>query len=63
MKNVQKNLALCVGKYIEVKGILSGGDPINKLEGAALQKNIEFQKKYTAQKIYSERPIYEFSYK
>lgn len=59
-ENVQKNLALCVGKYIEVKGILSGGDPINKLEGAALQKNIEFQKNTQHRKYIQKDPYTSF---
>ncbi len=57
---VQADLAQHVGKIVEVRGILASGDPINKLDGEALQKDIQFQKEKQHRKYLQKDPYIKF---
>ena len=59
-KNVQAELEKVVGKIIEVHGVLTAGDPINKLEGEALEKDIEFQKNVQHRRYLQKDPYIKF---
>ena len=56
-KKVQESLKANVGKYIEVRGVFVSGDPINKLEGEALERDIRFQKE-TQHRMYIQKDPY-----
>lgn len=60
---VQESLKANVGKIIEVRGVLTGGDPINKLEGEALVRDIEFQRKQQHRKYVTKDPYIKFQVK
>ena len=59
-KAVQESLKANVGKYIEVRGIFVSGDPINKLEGEALERDIRFQKETQHRMYINKEPYIKF---
>lgn len=60
-KSVQEDLKMVVGKIITVNGVLTGGDPINKLEGEALKRDIVFQKEKQHRKFLQKEPYIKFT--
>lgn len=58
---VQEDLKKVIGKIITVEGILTGGDPINKLDGEALVRDIAFQKEKQHRKFLVKEPYIKFT--
>jgi hypothetical protein len=59
-KHVQAELEPLVGKIVEVHGILVAGDPINKLEGEALEKDIKYQRDVQHRRYLTKEPYIKF---
>ncbi len=57
---IKEELAQKVGKIMLVHGKLAGGDPIKKLEGEDLQKDIDFQKDTQHRRYPITDPHYKF---
>ena len=59
--DAQKSLMANIGRVISVKGVLRSGDPINRLTGDALEKDIEFQKNTQHRRFIVRSPHYKFT--
>ncbi len=60
-KKVQAELAEKNGKLMTITGIYSGGNIISKLEGDALERDIDFQKNQMHRRYLKTEPYYKFN--
>ena len=59
--DVQKSLMANIGRVISITGVLKSGDPINRLNGDALEKDIEFQRATQHRRFLVRDPHYKFT--